>query len=78
MITFTKNLFRMIVKSFTVPRKLFNRIIMIDNLNHRLNGVITKQRTKKGCFFTITFVTNDQAELFDQMMSSIINNVYQY
>jgi hypothetical protein len=68
----------MIIKSFTVPKKLFNRIVMIDRLNYRLNGVITKQRTDKGCFFTITFVTNDQAELFDQLMESIINNVYQY
>ena len=67
-----------ITRSFTVPRKYYPRLIMIDSLVKRMNATMKKTSTDKGCLFTIYFVTNGQAEVFDALMGSIIHNVAQY
>lgn len=61
-----------ITRTFTVPRKFYPRIIMVDSLVKRLKGEIRKTRTDRGCLYTIYFTTADQAELFDQLMGSIL------
>lgn len=61
-----------ITRTFTVPRKFYPRIIMVDSLVKRLKGDIRKTRTDRGCLYTIYFTTADQAELFDQLMGSIL------
>jgi hypothetical protein len=61
-----------ITRTFTVPKKFYPRIIMVDSLVKRLKGEIRKTKTDSGCLFIIYFTTADQAELFDQLMGSIL------
>ncbi|MGV3460905.1 MAG: hypothetical protein ACO1N9_10685 [Flavobacterium sp.] len=62
-----------ITRTFTVPRRFYPRIIMIDALVKRLKATMKKTKTDHGCLFIVYFVTDDQAELFDSLMESILS-----
>jgi len=62
-----------ITRTFTVPRKFYPRIIMIDALIKRLKATMKKTKAEQGCLFTVYFTTDAQAELFDSFMQSILS-----